>query len=225
MSTTESDVVNILNKILHKTVKLEYSNKIIDTGIKECEDLLLKSIAFQFTEIYGRALKHNKNKDDEYEQLYCEYIQEWLNYMKYFYTLGGTCESKKKLWIKYIHNPLQKIEQGFNNNLPCNLNTDKFYDYFQKELIPGSCNDNDTISPMIPLSIGFSIFGIALICMFLYKFTPIKAWFQNHMSKKKESLQYINNEEKHDLTKNVYWNSDSHNEHDMNHITYHPSRL
>ncbi|SBT73705.1 PIR protein [Plasmodium ovale] len=225
MSTTESDVEKILNKILQKTVKLEYSNKIINTGIKECEDPLLKSIAFQFTEIYGRALKNYKNNDDEYGQLYCEYIQEWLNYMKYFYTLGGTCESKKKLWIKYIHNPLRTIEQGFSSNLPCNLNNDNFFDNSQKELIPGFCNDNDIISPIIPLSIGFAVFGIALIFMFLYKFTPIEGWFQNHMRKKKESLQYINNEEKHDLTKNIYWNSDSHNEHDMNQITYHPHRL
>ncbi|SBT02081.1 PIR Superfamily Protein [Plasmodium ovale curtisi] len=223
-SPKESDVKDIFIKILHNYNELKYSDKIKDTVIMECEDPILKSVAFLFIEKYGRALEDYRN-NEEHEQFICKYLEDWVRYIKYFYTLGGTCEYKKKLWIKYIHDPWRKIEQSFGGvNLSCDFKTDKFSGSFEPELFNYNCNDHITIAPIIPVSVGFSLFGIALICIFLSKFTPVVSWIHSHREIKKKTFQNINNEDKQEFSENFLWNSDEHTEHNINHLSYHPRR-
>ncbi|SBS91721.1 PIR Superfamily Protein [Plasmodium ovale curtisi] len=219
----DQDVENFLKHILHNYSKLEFFDKINDK-VKECKDPLLKSIASQFVENYGRALKVNGNNSDEYKENYCKYIQEWLDYMKYFYTLGGTCESKKKLWIKHIHEPFAQIEKKFNDNTWCNLHTDGFNYSFLPELTPYNCDDHNVIPSIIPVSVGFALFGIALLVIFLYKFTPMEWWIRFHNKKKRKSLQDIYQEEKQELSENILWNSCENTQNNMNQLSYHPRR-
>ncbi|SBT84332.1 PIR protein [Plasmodium ovale] len=222
---TGRDVKDVFKKFVNNYDILEHSDKIIQTGVMESNDPILKSIVSHFIEKYGKALKDSIEKGDEFEQLHCKYLEEWLGYMKYFYTLGGTCEFKKNLWIKYIHKPWQNIESRFRGgNLSCNFNADKFSSSFESEFINFSCNDNNTMSPIIPVSVVFALFGISLICMLLYKFTPMESWIRVNRDKKRKSLQDIYQEGKQELSETFLWNSGENTENNINQLSYHPTR-
>ncbi|SBT59435.1 PIR Superfamily Protein [Plasmodium ovale wallikeri] len=222
---TKSSVKEYYRKVFQKDGNFKHSYKIIKTGILDCNDPILKTIAFLITENYGNARDaYNANTRDTNKELYCIFLQEWIDYMKYFYTYGGKCEAKKKLWMKYISEPWAQIETEFHDNSWCTIITDGFDNSFQSELVPNNCNDHGTISPIIPLSVCFSIFSFILICIILYKFTPMKSWIKGYIGKKKKSWQDINNEGKEELSENSLYNLNEHIQHDIDNITYHLRR-
>ncbi|SBT53508.1 PIR Superfamily Protein [Plasmodium ovale wallikeri] len=222
---TISSVNDYYKKIFYKYGSLKYAEKIINTGILECKDPILKNIAFLITENYGNARDaYNSSTDETNRKLYCIFLQGWIDYMKYFYTYGGKCEVKKKLWMKYINEPWQQIEKQFHDNSWCSIITEGFDNSFQPELVPDNCNDHGTISPIIPLSVCFSIFSFILICIILYKFTPMKSWIKGYIGMKKKSWQDINNEGKEELSENSLYNLNEHIQHDIDHIAYHLRR-
>ncbi|SBT52148.1 PIR Superfamily Protein [Plasmodium ovale wallikeri] len=177
-------------KIFLKDGNFKHADKVIKTGILDCNDPILKSIAFLITENYGNARDaYNANTGDTNKELYCTFLQEWIDYMKYFYTYGGKCEAKKKLWMKYINEPLEQIEKEFHDNSWCSTSTEGFDNSFQSELIPDNCNGHGTISSVIPLS-----------------FTPMESWIKCYIRKKKKSWQDINNQGKEELSENSLCN-------------------